>query len=184
MFEYEFRKEIAKFFAPYSDSTIKNLEDLVTFNKKHADKELPERKMHAQFQFQRNNDVFPDQSKQNNFENMLKLNMIQNQFDSQLAILRTAARVDIDKMLTENSIDVILGPSGEMFASLASAADYSMASMPLGFADFNGRAYGVQVLAKAGEENKILRVMNAWEEATVPGGRQPPPLLVNWNDAL
>ena len=183
MLEYEFWKKIAKLFALYPDSTVKNLEDLVTFNKTHANKKLPQRKMHAQFQSQRNNDVFPHQSKQNNFENMLRLNMIQDQFDSQLAILRTAARVDIDKMLTENSIDVILGPSGKMFASLASAADYSMASMPLGFADFNGRAYGVQLLAKAAEEDKILRVMSAWE-ATVPGGTPPTPLLVNWNDAL
>ena len=183
MLEYEIRKKIAKFFALYLDSTVKNLEDLVAFNKKHADKELSERKMHAHFQFQRNNDVFPDQSNQDNFEDMLKLNMIQGQFDSQLAILRTAARAGIDKVLAENSIDVILGPSDGMFASMTSAAGYSVASMPLGFADFNGRAYGVQVLAKAGEEDKILRIMSAWE-ATVPGGRQPPPLLVTWNDAL
>ena len=53
--------------------------------------------------------------------------------------------------------------------------------MPLGFADFNGRAFGVQVLAKTGEEDKILPVMSAWE-ATVPKGRQPPLLVVHWGD--
>lgn len=68
-----------------------------------------------------------------------------------------------------------------MFASMASAAGHLVASMPLGFADFNGRAFGVQVLAKTGEEDKILPVMSAWE-ATVPKGRQPPLLVVHWGD--
>ncbi|KAL8903551.1 MAG: hypothetical protein Q9207_003856 [Kuettlingeria erythrocarpa] len=161
---YEFRKEISNYLALYPDSPVKTLEDLVKFNEDHAELELPEH-----------------QPKQDSFEKMLKLEMTQGQFDSSLAILRKAARAGIDKALSENSIDVILGPSEAMFASMASTAEYPVASMPLGFADFNGRAFGVQVLAKHGQEDKILRVMAAWE-ATFPEGRVPPPSLVNWKN--
>lgn len=123
--------------------------------------------------------MISDQSKQDSFEQMLNLQMSRSQFDTDLAILRTAARAAIDKTLTNNAIDVIIGPSDGVFASMASAAGNPIASMPLGFARFNGRAFGVQVLAKNGEEDKILRVMAAWE-ATFPEGRQPPPSLVHW----
>ncbi|KAL8817135.1 MAG: hypothetical protein Q9223_003980 [Gallowayella weberi] len=163
---YEFRKDIANYLALYPDSPVKTLEDLVKFNEDHAELELPEH-----------------QAKQDSFEKMLKLEMTQSQFDSSLEMLRRATRAGIDKALSENSIDVILGPSNAMFASMASAAGYPVASMPLGFADFNGRAFGVQVLAKHGQEDQILRVMSAWE-ATFPEGRVPPPSLVNWKDEV
>lgn len=110
---------------------------------------------------------------------MLGLDMTRDQFDSYLVILRKAARASIDRALSKNSIDVILGPSDGMFASMASAAGYPVASMPLGFADFNGRAFGMQALARTDEEDKILRVMAAWE-ATFPEARQPPSSLVHW----
>ncbi|KAL6719943.1 hypothetical protein ACLMJK_001864 [Lecanora helva] len=158
---YEFRHSIADFFVLYPNAPVKSLEDLVKFNREHADVELPEH-----------------QSKQDSFEHMLNLDLTQDQFDSHLAILRKAARSSIDKVLSEHKIDVIIGPSDGMFASMGAAAGYPVASMPLGFADFNGRAFGVQVLARSGEENKILRVMSAWE-ATIPEGRQPPPSLIN-----
>ena len=122
-------------------------------------------------------DIQLDQSKQDSFYDMLSSKMTQERFSSGLSILRKAARSGIDKALSENDIDAILGPSDGMFASMASAAGYPVASMPLGFAKFNGRAFGVQVLAKAGAEDKILRVMSAWE-ATFPGNRQPPQSLV------
>jgi len=126
-----------------------------------------------------NANTIQEQPKQDWFEAMLNLTMSQDLFETTLATLRKAGRAAIDKALRDNSIDVILGPSDCMFASMASAAGYPVASMPLGFADLNGRAFGVHVLARMGEEDKILRVMCAWE-ATFPEARRPPPLLVNW----
>lgn len=67
--------------------------------------------------------------------------MTRERFSSGLSIIRKAARSGIHKALSENEIDVILGPSDGMIASMASAAGYPVASMPLGFANFNGRAW-------------------------------------------
>ena len=63
-------------------------------------------------------------------------------------------------------------------ASVAAAASYPVGVMPLGFADFNGRAFGMNIIARSGEEHKILHAMSAWE-ATFPNARGPPPMLVN-----
>jgi len=52
--------------------------------------------------------------------------------------------------------------------------------MRLGFAGFNGRAIGLSVLAPAGRELAILKVMSAWEKP-MPEARMPPPMLVNWD---
>lgn len=153
------------------------------FNEDHASEELPERETLIAGVSVGTADIRLDQSKQDSFYNMLSSNMTQERFSSGLAILRKAARSGIDKALSENEIDVIIGPSDGMFASMASAAGYPVASIPLGFANFNGRAFGVQVLARSGEEDKILRAMSAWE-ATFPGSRQPPPSLVNRNSKV
>ena len=63
-------------------------------------------------------------------------------------------------------------------ASVAAAAVYPIGVMPLGFAnDFNGRAFGVNIIARDGEEDKILHAMSAWE-ATFPDARCAPPMML------
>ena len=84
----------------------------------------------------------------------------------------------IQKSLHENGIDVIMGPADARIASVAAAAGYPVATVPLGFADFNGRAFGMNIIAPAGQEHEIFRVMSAWE--TTFGPRKPPPILEEW----
>jgi amidase len=48
----------------------------------------------------------------------------------------------------------------------------------LGYSPTNGRPYGLAVVATAGEEQKILSFMIAWD-ATMPA-RLPPPQVVDW----
>ena len=88
---------------------------------------------------------------------------------------RSRTSTSIQKSLDENRIDVIMGPADARMASVAAAAGYPVATVPLGFADFNGRAFGMNVIAPAGQEHEIFRVMSAWE--TTFGPREPPPLL-------
>lgn len=95
--------------------------------------------------------------------------------------MRDTARENIETVLSENKIDIILAPGDARMASIASIAGYPHGAVPLGFAEFNGRAFGLNVLARAGEEGKILAFMSAWE-ATFPHARQPPPILVNWDE--
>jgi len=85
----------------------------------------------------------------------------------------------IDKALEEYGVDVIMGTPTGRSATVAALAGYPVGTVPLGYARFNGRPYGMAVIARANEEGLILRVMSAWE-ATFPK-RQPPPALVDWN---
>lgn len=90
--------------------------------------------------------------------------------------MRTEARARIDKALDKFGVDVILSQSDGRMASLAAAAGYAVAALPLGYAKYNGRAWGVNAVAGARGEAKILELMSAWE-ATFPDARQSPPQL-------
>ncbi len=50
---------------------------------------------------------------------------------------------------------------------------YAIASMPLGYLDFNGRPFGMAAVASGHQEAVLIKVQSAWE-ATFPQ-RQPPP---------
>ena len=99
-------------------------------------------------------------------------------FRKGLHSLRSHARKSITKSLRDDNVDVILGPADGRMASVAAAAGYPVGVVPLGFAKFNGRAFGMNIIACNGEEHKILHAMKAWE-ATFPNARCPPPMLVN-----
>ena len=73
-----------------------------------------------------------------------------------------------------------MGPADARMASVAAAAGFPVGTVPLGYADFNGRAFGINLLAASGQESKIIEVMSAWEE-TFAQARKPPPMLVNWD---
>ena len=96
-----------------------------------------------------------------------------------LETTRSRTKAAIQKSLDDNEIDVIMGPADARMASVAAAAGYPIATVPLGFADFNGRAFGMNIIAPAGQEHEILRVMGAWEMTFWP--RKPPPMLEEWD---
>ena len=104
----------------------------------------------------------------------LKNSMTQKRYERGLAITRNQTRNAIEKTLKENHIDVIMGPADARIASVAAAAGYPVATVPLGFADFNGRAFGMNLIARENEEGTLLQVMSAWEKTFGP--REPPTL--------
>ena len=89
-------------------------------------------------------------------------------------------RVDgIEHTLRENDIDVLIGPPTGRGTSVAIISGYPVGTLPLGYARFNGRAFGLTVMAPANAEPLILRVMSAWDAIVFK--RQPPPMLVHWD---
>lgn len=58
-------------------------------------------------------------------------------------------------------MDVILVLTDARTASVAALAGYPHGVVPLGFADFNGRPFGLNVLARSGEEDKFLSFISA-----------------------
>ena len=112
-------------------------------------------------------------------EAALENSISESDFQKGLHSLRSHARESITKSLLDNKVDVILGPADGRMASVAAAAGYPVGVVPLGFADFNGRAFGMNIIARDGEEHKILHAMSSWAK-TFPDARCPPPMLVNW----
>ena len=54
---------------------------------------------------------------------------------------------------------------------------YPIATMPLGYLDYNGRAFGMVAVAAAHQEATLFKVMSAWDKTFSPV--KPPPMLVD-----
>lgn len=72
-----------------------------------------------------------------------------------------------------------MGPAAARMASVAAAAGFPVGTVPLGYASFDGRVFGMNLIAAAGQESKMIQVMRAWEN-TFPQARKPPPMLSNF----
>lgn len=92
------------------------------------------------------------------------------------AMKELAGREGIDKVLDEYQLDVIVGPMDSPMSTLAACARYPSATMPLGYLSPSGCPFGLCLIAKANEEEKLLRIMSAYE-ATFPERKLPGPLV-------
>ena len=52
---------------------------------------------------------------------------------------------------------------------------YPLASIPFNYVETSGRPYGLHVIAKANEEDKIIKFMSVWEK--IIGPRRTPDLM-------
>lgn len=84
----------------------------------------------------------------------------------------------VDRALKEYDVDVIMGAPTGRAATVYSMAGCPVGTLPLGYARFNGRPFGMAFVARANREDLIIKVMSAWEATFGP--RKPPPQLVNW----
>jgi amidase len=84
-------------------------------------------------------------------------------YHSLLALARSSCGPNgFDKCLEQNAIDVIIGPGDENLFCIPGGAGYPVATLPLGYLDFNGRRFGLQMAAKAHREDLLVRAMSAW----------------------
>ncbi|KAI0199461.1 amidase signature domain-containing protein [Astrocystis sublimbata] len=160
---YELACCFERFFRLFPNSSIRNLKDLIQFNKDHAELELP-----------------PNHSSQVQFESAIASPMTQEEYEKGLKHLRQSFRDATEKCFKATKADVIVASGESFLTTIASGSGYPIASVPLGFSSYNGRPHGMEIVARSGEEAMIFRVMSAWE-ATFPDARKPPPQLVNWD---
>jgi amidase len=80
---------------------------------------------------------------------------------------RWAATEGVDKVMKEHGVDVIVAPSDRIY-QLTFTADYPLASVPFKCVESSGRPYGLHVIAKANEEDKIIKFMSVWERTVGP----------------
>lgn len=92
--------------------------------------------------------------------------------------LRQASRAAVQEALNLHQLDAIIADGDSRLCAIASIGGYACGTMPLGYADFNGRGFGVQIMAGNEGEGPILDTMKAWKKS-FPEGRQAPPLMLN-----
>ncbi|KAF2963131.1 hypothetical protein GQX73_g10447 [Xylaria multiplex] len=160
---YEARQGFSKFMAGFEGTKVKTVEDLIQFNLDNAAFELP-----------------PEHPGQQRIIASAKSLLTVEDFEKYSVQVRSTAAKAVEALLKTHDIDVVIGSSDARLAGVAAAAGFPIGNVPLGFADFNGRAIGLSVLAPTGQELTILKVMSAWERS-LPDARMPPPLLVNWD---
>jgi len=166
LFVGDFKKNMDAYLSDLETSSVRTLEDIVGFNKKNADRELP-----------------PKNPNQETCETALKNIFDSSQRQKHLEIIRSVGRDrGIDATLSKYNIDVIIGPNEGEWTSLAACAGYPLATLPLGYLDYNGRPFALLAVAKAHQEATLIKVMSAWE-ATFPA-RKPPPLEIVGEEEL
>lgn len=175
-----FKTSLKQFLDQFEEVSVHSLDELIQFNDEHADEEMPEGNSSRSISFRHLTDMVADHPGQQALIGARDSTMSQQTFEKALDSMRSTAQAAIDKTLADSNIDVILGPADARMASVAAVAGYPIGSVPLGYADFNGRAFGMNMIAKKGEEAKMLEVMSAWE-ASFPDAHRPPPMLVDWD---
>ncbi|KAF2756644.1 amidase signature enzyme [Pseudovirgaria hyperparasitica] len=139
------------------ESKVRSLEELVAFNKAHPGEQ-----------------TFPSNSQQSFLEAGLNHKWTDKDVNEALTFMRRVARDEgIDKILQDSGADVIIGPANSGLPTIAAAAGYPIATLPLGYADYNGRPFGLAAIARAHQEGTLIRLQSAWEVTFEPRFQVP-----------
>ena len=80
----------------------------------------------------------------------------------------------LDETFKKYDINVLIGPAESSITQFAAAAGYPIATLPLGYLDFNGRPHGLAAVSAAHQEALLIQLQSAWE-SSFPA-RKPPKL--------
>ncbi|KAM4063679.1 amidase [Hirsutella rhossiliensis] len=129
-------------------SKVRSLDEVIEFNQAHADVEF-------------NKDYCPNQD---GLVGILKASRPDEDAAESLEhCKRWAATEGIDKAISEHGVDVVVCCSDSYFAGVSVASRYPMAAVPLGYIRSSGRPYGLQAIAPAHQEAKLVAFMAVWE---------------------
>ncbi len=81
------------------------------------------------------------------------------------ATLRRKARAVLDAAFDEAQVKLLVGTCDSAFCVHAAAAGYPVGAVPLSTLRYNGRPFGLCVIARADGEEALLRFMAAYEAA-------------------
>ncbi|KAH8898126.1 amidase signature enzyme [Thozetella sp. PMI_491] len=143
-------KEIPAFIAEYEECPVSSLADIVKYNEENKDKALPP--------------PFPDQG---DLVKAVENTTTEEEINKMKEGLRPKAIELLDGVFEKEGVDIMVGPTDGGLIIYAPAAGYPTANVPLGTLSYNGRPFGLTLIAKAGREDVLLRFMSAYE-ATFP----------------
>lgn len=161
---YEFKPGLAAYLGKYApDAPIKNMADLIAFNEKHRDKEMP---YFAQEHLVRS------EAKGGLDEKPYKDALANN--------LRYSRDEGIDQVMKEHRLDALVAPTGGpawltdyingdhyggSFSSPAAVAGYPHITVPAGYV--HGLPVGLSFVGGAWSEAALIRMAYAYEQATL-----------------
>ncbi|KAI1290544.1 amidase signature domain-containing protein [Xylaria venustula] len=148
---------IPRFLSFFDEPLVRTLGELIKYNEDHKDKAMPEPVTGQDDLIQAETETFD-----HHHVTFLK------------AKGREAAQHALDDAFELQGVDMIAAPADSSLCVYAAQAGYPLATMPLGQLSYNGRPFGLCMVAKAGREESLLRFMAFYEECTPA---RPIPLL-------
>jgi len=147
-----FKQNVDRFLGLYESSDVRSVEDIIQYNKDHAEMELPE--------------DFPEQGR---LVHALENPIDKEDYQRAISQCHTVARDrGVDKTMAEHDLDLIAFPMDSPCPRVAAAAGYPIATVPLGKIDYKDRPFGLAIIAKAGREDLLIRFMSAFEASSDP----------------
>ncbi|OAL27927.1 hypothetical protein AYO22_03272 [Fonsecaea multimorphosa] len=152
----DFVRNINAYLETRVNSTVRNLQELIEFNERHAEMELS-----------------PYSPNQERLTRAYRQSITADEYNAHFEHLRRVARDQgIDFILDTYGVDVIMAPADSLLISYAACSGYPIATLPLSYLDYNGRPFGLSVVARAHQDALLIRVQSAWEATFGP--RKPP----------
>ncbi|KAK5992138.1 putative amidase [Cladobotryum mycophilum] len=149
VFEQDFQTEFESYLQLLETPQIKSLGELIEFNEKHADKELP--------------------SENGNQDTLKRSHQTSITVEERTAYAEHAERnsrqLSIDRILDEYNLNIIIGSAEPGLSMFSASSGYPVAAIPVGYLDFNRRPHGLCAIAR--EEGIFVQLLSAFE-ATFP----------------
>ncbi|KAI1120424.1 hypothetical protein F5Y10DRAFT_258363 [Nemania abortiva] len=101
---------------------------------------------------------------------------------AKVRLQKEALENGVQRIMEENKLDAIIGPTDGPLASISAAIGGPIATMPAGLLNLYGRPFGLSVIALPKHDSVLFRIMSAWE-ATFPN-RVLPSLLLEKSTSL
>ncbi|KAJ5689587.1 hypothetical protein N7462_003979 [Penicillium macrosclerotiorum] len=116
----DLKRDLNAYLADLEEAEVRSLEEVIEYNNKHADQELPPRMHPAGYRSYLSNRKITDHPKQDILIASQDLEMSLEEYERRLAHLRHVARDEgLDRVLKTHGIDVILAPTESEITSIA-----------------------------------------------------------------
>ena len=148
--------------------------DLPAYISSHGSKSLPYKSVADIMAFNRKDSLLSIPYGDGRFDGIVKTNLSADDLKALVQKMRTNGKAYFEKPIEQHDLDVIVSMANYN-AGQAAAANYPCITVPMGYKK-NGEPLGITFIARPYQEDKLLRVGYAFEQATkqrkIPVGYQ------------
>ncbi|TGJ81067.1 hypothetical protein E0Z10_g7700 [Xylaria hypoxylon] len=142
---------IPTFIEGFSDAPVASLEEIVRFNEQNQNLTMPE-----------------PFTKQDQLLRALDIAGTSEEIAQLKRRLRETGKSIINRVLDAENVNCIAAPADSAICIYTAAAGYPHITIPLKKLNYNGRPFGICVMARENDEAVLLRFMAAYESMTAP----------------